>query len=1069
MTDFVSDKTDTVGSKASAWRGTLLSIVAVLVALAVVATTVQLASAQNVPNAPSGLSVTIEAGAVLLRWTQPAPNDGSPVVGYNIERNGEYYATVGIEPEFRDVATTAGQTYRYRVSAFAGMPENRTYGPGSEEMSLTVPTGPVSENLTPDPMNPSTPTPTTAPTATAPTATAPTSTPTPIPEEDLEAGPHRPLDLVAASVVGDGASRNPNGIRLTWNAGGGAPSIGFNISRDGEFIESVAHAFFVDCNVVAGQTYSYTVSAWSEGPFFSPSSNAVTATAAVTPRECLSLAQPGPGGPDGPLEDPIFDHVRDLSAKPASPVDVRIGAGRLQWIMPTGPRMLFQITRNGLTQPEGELWGQLVVTSGHPDLEYHELPDGRVQFSIAVDEFSWGDRFAIQAIHPWETAAAEGVRYSRSSRYATIPNPAGGQPVGTFMSSLASGNVPPGSWIGTADDWKQTAQFTDDFDGSGLLVDRPNPRWYFARSDGDSELTPSADRDQTQTDERAVLHDGKLEMSARIADGTYSYIGTANDDQFGYVVDPTNGVFIEASVRLDQMSPADNAWWAFWLMAPGADPCDADGNTVAGNWNAYDGDPRTGSEIDIFEFVPDLGNGFNQGLLRYQDMRRHSTCDRPDASKLSPYGRNFTYEGNVSIPGATVPNYTDGNYHRLGMYYAQDCYVFYMDDQLIWQVTEERNPGWVTPTARESIRLSWEIQNPHVNSLGVQVNNPWTSLGGNFANSAIAQDPTVYVDFVHVWEKNEAANGLCSGERDPVPQPDPEPAPKPAPLRQATIEVVAAAENDTQASSLLPVGSNGPALQAPVDVVAVAANGTISLSWSPVGLVPEGYDIQRDGVGYWTVTQPDFVDEHVPAGSSYSYVIVPWTTDVAGERLYGPHSHTTEVLALTVAAPERPSVEPPVLKRGTVAPWWSPDDGGALELEAPIGLVTVAENGAISLSWSPIGLAPDGYDVRRDGVGYWSVTQAEFVDEFVTAGSRYVYVIVPWTTTAAGERRYGPQSQAADAVAVGARTAARDVRADNDEPVCRSRRMAWRLRGMTFSAMAVVTAALCRLTSSMNS
>ena len=142
-----------------AFRRAVSVAIVVLVTIAVLATSLSPVSAQVRPNAPTGLraSYSSEAGAVILRWSIPLLNEAGPIVGYNIDRDGEYHSTVTASTEFRDDQVEAGQEYRYRVSAFSGPPETRTYSAGSDEITFTVPAtdpgggSPPSPDPTPDP------------------------------------------------------------------------------------------------------------------------------------------------------------------------------------------------------------------------------------------------------------------------------------------------------------------------------------------------------------------------------------------------------------------------------------------------------------------------------------------------------------------------------------------------------------------------------------------------------------------------------------------------------------------------------------------------------------------------------------------------------------------------------------------------------------------------------------------------------------------------------------------------------------------------------------------------------
>ena len=149
----------------------------------------------------------------------------------------------------------------------------------------------------------------------------------------------------------------------------------------------------------------------------------------------------------------------------------------------------------------------------------------------------------------------------------------------------------------------------------------------------------------------------------------------------------------------------------------------------------------TGSEVDIFEFVPDQNNGFNAAVYKSEIEGGCPSQSHRDHAR-SPGGTCFSYNHPGAIDGVNVPNYLDGNYHRLGMYYSHERYAFYIDDTLIWQVDE---PEFITRAEELSIRLTWELQNPR--------NIFAPGLGGNTANSARDDDPVVYVDWVNVWEK----------------------------------------------------------------------------------------------------------------------------------------------------------------------------------------------------------------------------------------------------------------------------------------------------------------------------
>jgi len=364
-------------------------------------------------------------------------------------------------------------------------------------------------------------------------------------------GPRVPRNVTAVAVSGHPDGVNPNGILVSWTPGPGEPrSIGYNVHRatgggEREFLLSILdQAWFVDCNVEANTSYHYTISAWAEGSKPSFTTLPVEGRTSTKPSKCRPLTPPGPSGDNEPSTDPLFDVARNYGAKPATPQNVRIvGTGssaRLQWEMPPSARMVFQITRNALREAESEdLWGQIQVTPGHQDMTFSNRGDGGVRMSFPVGRFSPGDNFVIQAAHPWSISKEEipsNVRFSKQSRFATITRAGKGRTQANFFDSFDRGEQPKDDWIGKKSDWNSVPQFSDNFDGTGELANSSNARfqarngepdaanrWYFARNDGTNEITAANSREKNQTDDRAILDDGKLEMSARLSDGTYSY------------------------------------------------------------------------------------------------------------------------------------------------------------------------------------------------------------------------------------------------------------------------------------------------------------------------------------------------------------------------------------------------------------------------------------------------------------------------------------------------------------------------------------------------------------------
>ncbi|QLH74977.1 MAG: BNR-4 repeat-containing protein [Methanomassiliicoccales archaeon] len=90
------------------------------------------------PSAPLGLTAIISSHAIVLTWSPPADDGGSPVTGYKVYRsvNGSAYAllaTLGAVLTYTDNdSLVAGTNYSYKVSAI------NQYGEGDASAAVTV-------------------------------------------------------------------------------------------------------------------------------------------------------------------------------------------------------------------------------------------------------------------------------------------------------------------------------------------------------------------------------------------------------------------------------------------------------------------------------------------------------------------------------------------------------------------------------------------------------------------------------------------------------------------------------------------------------------------------------------------------------------------------------------------------------------------------------------------------------------------------------------------------------------------------------------------------------------------
>ncbi|HEV2692547.1 MAG TPA: hypothetical protein VG347_06585 [Verrucomicrobiae bacterium] len=169
------------------------------------------------------------------------------------------------------------------------------------------------------------------------------------------------------------------------------------------------------------------------------------------------------------------------------------------------------------------------------------------------------------------------------------------------------------------------------------------------------------------------------------------------------------------------------------------------------------------------------------------------------------------------------------------------------------------------------------------------------------------------------------------------------------------------------------VGFAPPVPATPTGLAAVAGNNSVALSWTASTGSPATYNVKRSttsGSGYVTIgttTAPTvaFTDS-VLGGSTYYYV-------VSAVNATGESANSSEVSAApTFAAPA-----------------------------APIGVVAVATNNSVGLTWAAANFA-NSYNVKRSstsGSGYvtlstaGAVTGTNYTDTTAVDGSVYYYVI----------------------------------------------------------------------------
>ncbi len=205
------------------------------------------ATPAGAPGAPTGLAASPGDMQVILTWTAPASDGGSPITNYRIHRGlspgGEaFLVQIGNVLTHTDLGLTNGVTYYYQVSAVNAIGE----GPQSNEANAT-----------------------------------------PAPAPSVPSAPQA-LGGVAGNAQVD----------LTWSApvsDGGSPITNYTIYRGlssgGEaFLLQIGNVLtYTDLGLTNGVTYYYQVSAVNavgEGPL----SNEANATPATTPSAPMTLA-----------------------------------------------------------------------------------------------------------------------------------------------------------------------------------------------------------------------------------------------------------------------------------------------------------------------------------------------------------------------------------------------------------------------------------------------------------------------------------------------------------------------------------------------------------------------------------------------------------------------------------------------------------------------------------------------------------------------------------------------------------------------------------------------------------
>ena len=257
-----------------------------IIGVLALASTTGLAFADNQkPTVPANVDATaISDTAVRVTWSASYDNDG--VDGYNIYRNGRYYATVHDTTSYIDERVTPGSVNEYAVVAFD---DARNYTVLSEGDAVDAVDG-----------------------GSGRTGAAP------FPSPATNDRPNWPSGLSASA---QGSDR----VALSWNAVSGAA--GYNVYRDGSYRATVRDTSWTDAGLEAGREYRYAIVTFSSDPRYKRKFS--LASAAVSARTG--------GASSAPVETPV--------AAPAAAAPSNDGGGGSG--VPAGYRLVFSDEFNG--------------------------------------------------------------------------------------------------------------------------------------------------------------------------------------------------------------------------------------------------------------------------------------------------------------------------------------------------------------------------------------------------------------------------------------------------------------------------------------------------------------------------------------------------------------------------------------------------------------------------------------------------------------------------------------------------------------------------------------------------
>ena len=239
--------------------------------------------------------------------------------------------------------------------------------------------------------------------------------------------------------------------------------------------------------------------------------------------------------------------------------------------------------------------------------------------------------------------------------------------------------------------WKMI--WNDEFNGTE--IDESKWTWFLGWSG-------PVYREAYYTTQDAYLKDGNLIFRVRKEGKLYKTSWLWTQDKFKHKYG-----YWEIRCRFTEME-AKGHWVAFWLFA--------DDDVV------YDGNPRTGCEIDIMEYA-------------WMDHRTNHAIH---------WGRDplITISHIEQIPGLRE------GFHTFGLQWTKDEYIFYVDDKEIWRTDKG------VSQADQTIFLSVEIE------AGI-----WGD-GGNIKDHTDLLPDYWVVDYVRVYDVQEGCTDFNTESND---------------------------------------------------------------------------------------------------------------------------------------------------------------------------------------------------------------------------------------------------------------------------------------------------------------